>query len=111
MTNFQRTTSTGLNSKTMTKPSNEKRPKDWTKDQRFNAIMACHALFTEEISAYCRSQGIYSHYLDQWKLDFLGNNNEPVMSALKIRQLSKQNQKLQRELTRKDKALAETAAL
>ena len=33
------------------------------------------------------------------------------MSALKMRQLSQQNQKLKRELTRKDKALAETAAL
>jgi transposase len=65
------------------------------------------------MSAYCRSQGIYTHHLDQWKLDFLGTNSEPepVMSKLKMRQLSQQNQALKRELTRKDKALAETAAL
>ncbi len=112
-TDFQRTNSTGHNNTTMTKPTNEKRPEDWTKEQRFNAIIACHDLSTEQISAYCRSHGIYPHHLDQWKLDFLGNNSgpEPVMSALKMRQLSQQNQKLKRELTRKDKALAETAAL
>lgn len=112
-TSYQRTASTGHNEKTMTTPSNEKRPEDWTEEQRFNAIMACHALSSDEISAYCRAQGIYPHHIEQWKLDFLDNNNEPepVVSALKLRQLSKQNQKLQRELTRKDKALAETAAL
>ena len=110
---FQRTTSTGHNKKTMMKSTNEKRPEDWTNEQRFNAIIACHDLSPEQISAYCRSQGIYPHHLEQWKLDFLGTNiePEPVMSSLKMRQLSQQNQKLKRELTRKDKALAETAAL
>ena len=65
------------------------------------------------MSAYCRSQGIYPHHLDQSKLDFLGTNSEPepVMSKLKMRQLSQQNQALKHELTRKDKALAQTAAL
>ncbi|WP_259365921.1 hypothetical protein [Colwellia sp. MB02u-6] len=38
----------------MTKPTNEKRPEDWTKEQRFNAIIACHNLSAEEMSAYCR---------------------------------------------------------
>ena len=36
---------------------------------------------------------------------------ESVPTQLKVRQLSKQNQKLKRDLNRKDKALAETAAL
>ena len=66
-----------------------------------------------QISAYCRSHGIYAHHIDQWKLDFLGASGAPesVPSQLKVRQLSKQNQKLKRDLNRKDKALAETAAL
>jgi len=97
----------------MTKPTSEKRPEDWTKEQRFHAIVACHALSEEEISAYCRAQGIYKHHIDQWKLDFLGDNTaaEPAPSKLKVRQLAQQNQKLKRDLHRKDKALAETAAL
>lgn len=110
---FRRTTANGNNKNNMTQQKSEKRPEDWTKEQRFNSIIACHDLSTDQISAYCRSQGIYPHHIDQWKLDFLGNNSEPepVMSKLKMRQLSQQNQKLKRELTRKDKALAETAAL
>ncbi|WP_435787373.1 hypothetical protein [Alteromonas sp.] len=35
----------------------------------------------------------------------------PAPSKLKVRQLAQQNQKLKRDLHRKDKALAETAAL
>jgi transposase-like protein len=60
--NFQRTTSNGHNNKTMTKPTNEKRPGDWTKKQRFNAIVACHDLSIEQISVYCRSHGICASY-------------------------------------------------
>jgi transposase len=110
---FQRTTSNGHNNKTMTKHTNEKRPEDWTKEQRFNAIVACHDLSMEQISVYCRSHGIYAHHINQWNLDFLGADSaaEPVSSQLKVRQLSQQNQKLRRDLNRKDKALAETATL
>jgi transposase-like protein len=113
MTDFQRTTLNGHNNKKMTKPENEKRPEDWSKEQRFNAIVACHELSAEQISAYCRSHGIYAHHIERWKLDFLGASRAPesVPSQLKVRQLSKQNQKLKRDLNRKDKALAETAAL
>ena len=112
VSDFQRTTSIGYD-KTMTKPKTEKRPEDWTKDERFHAIVACHDLSEEQASAYCRAQGIYVHHIDQWKLDFLGGGGavESVPSQLKVRQLSQQNQKLKRDLHRKDKALAETAAL
>jgi transposase len=54
----------------MVKKNTEKRPEDWTREQRFNAIVACHDLTEEKISAYCRTQGIYAHHIDQWKLDF-----------------------------------------
>ncbi len=113
VSDFQRATSNGVNNESMTKPASEKRPEDWTKEERFNAIVACHAFSEDEISAYCRAQGIYKHHIDQWKLDFLGNNtaSEPASSKLKERQLAQQNQKLKRDLHRKDKALAETAAL
>ena len=91
----------------------EKRPEDWSKEQRFNAIVACHDLSEEQINAYCRTQGIYVHHIEQWKLEFLGANNiaDNAQSQQKVRQLAQQNQKLKRDLNRKDKALAETAAL
>lgn len=110
---FQRATLSGNGLQTMAKGHTEKRPEDWTKEQRFNAIVACHDLSEEQINAYCRSQGIYVHHIEQWKLEFLGGDNaaDTVQSQQKVRQLSQQNQKLKRDLTRKDKALAETAAL
>ncbi len=78
-----------------------------------DTIIACHGLTEEQMSVYCRTQGIYVHHIDQWKLDFIGDDNtqEPAHAQQKVRQLSQLNQKLKRDLTRKDKALAETAAL
>ena len=110
---FQRSTLPKSDLKIMATQQTEKRPEDWTKEQRFNAIVACHALSEEQINAYCRSQGIYLHHIEQWKLEFLGGHNttDSVQSQQKVRQLAQQNQKLKRDLTRKDKALAETAAL
>lgn len=54
---------------------------------------------------------MYVHHLEQWKAEFIqssGANNEAPM---KVRQLTQQNQKLMREVKRKEKALAEAAAL
>lgn len=111
-TSFRRTTN-GYMAADMVKKNTEKRPEDWTREQRFNAIIACHGLTEEQMSVYCRTQGIYAHHIDQWKLDFIGDDNtqEPAHAQQKVRQLSQLNQKLKRDLTRKDKALAETAAL
>jgi transposase-like protein len=53
MTDFQRTTLNGHNNQKMTKPENEKRPEDWSKEQRFNAIVACHELSAEQIRLCC----------------------------------------------------------
>ena len=110
---FRRSTLIGTDLQAMATKHTEKRPEDWSKEERFNAIVACHDLSEEQINAYCRTQGIYVHHIEQWKLEFLGANNvaDNAQSQQKVRQLAQQNQKLKRDLNRKDKALAETAAL
>lgn len=112
-TNFRRSGSTNNKCEAMTKQQNEKRPEDWTKSERFAAILASEGLSDEQLSAYCRQQGIYVHHIEQWKLNFLGEDDEssPAQSQQKVRQLTQQVHKLKRDITRKDKALAETAAL
>jgi transposase-like protein len=100
-------------SEVMTKEKQEKRPEDWTQAERLQAIIATGALSESQLSAFCRQQGIYAHHIEQWKSDFLGQDSAstPKQTQQKVRQLTQQNQKLKRDLTRKEKALAETAAL
>lgn len=96
--------------------TNEKRPQDWTLEERLQAVVACSSLDDESLNEYCRSKGIYPHHVNQWKLDFVsdrGQNNRLVApSELKtLKKLNSENKALKKELNRKDKALAETAAL
>ena len=91
----------------------EKRPQDWNLEDRLEMVIACGPLDESSISELCRERGIYSHHVDQWKLDFVSkntlSNKVKVQSAEKV--LKQENKALKKELNRKDKALAETAAL
>jgi transposase-like protein len=91
----------------------EKRPQDWSQEEKLNMLFCCSALTEEEISQVCREQGIYPHHIKQWKSDFLSENQVvgQSQSQVSIKSLRAENKALKKELNRKDRALAETAAL
>jgi transposase-like protein len=92
--------------------SKEPSPQHWTKTQRFEAIIHCHGMNDEQISSYCRKNGIYPHHINAWKTEFLSDNQEvESLSRQEQKKLKQENKRLQKELNRKDKALSETAAL
>lgn len=91
----------------------EKRPQDWTLEERLNMVISCAVLDDKALSEHCREQGLYPHHIAQWKLDFANgsqSDNKPV-SRNEVKILKHENKALKKELNRKDKALAETAAL
>jgi transposase-like protein len=90
-----------------------KRPKDWTPEQKMQAVLEASQLSEEDLGAFLRKNGLHESNLKQWRLEMLGGLQHTVSNkkskgksaeAKRIRQL-------ERELTRKDKALAEAAAL
>ncbi len=91
----------------------EKRPQDWNLEDRLEIVMACASLDEEKMSEYCRKQGVYPHHVKQWKLDFASGNSssEKESARQEMKNLKNENKALKKELNRKDKALAETAAL
>lgn len=99
------------------KMASEKRPEDWSLADRLGIIIACDRLDGKALSALCRKSGLYPHHIEQWKADFLTRDiSGNVSSGRKTRssenaRLRKENKALRKELNRKDKALAETAAL
>lgn len=89
-----------------------KRPKDWSPEERFRVVLEAQSLSEEELGAFLRKKGLHEAHLLEWR--------EQMLSALAQRSPSKssknsseqrQIRELQRELDRKDKALAEAAAL
>jgi len=99
------------NNSTMT--TKEKRPQDWNEAEKLQAIIERASLEDEEKNAWCRQAGIYAHHLKQWKHDIIqpGRRQEGQETRAQLKTLKEENKQLKQELNRKEKALAETAAL
>lgn len=89
----------------------EKRPQDWRRDEQLAALMETHGLSDEALQAWCRERGIFPHHLDGWKRSFCTQEPAPVPDGRDLRVLKGENDNLKKELRRKEKALAEAAAL
>jgi len=86
-----------------------KRPQDWSLTDRLQILMESHSLDEESLNAFCREKGIFRHHLDQWQAAFTAGG--AVDNRSQLRELKDTNKALKRELNRKEKALAEAAAL
>lgn len=90
----------------------EKRPQDWQRDEQLKALMETHGLGEEALQAWCREHGIFPHHLDSWRQNFITEQAPaPVPEGRVLKTLKNENDELKAELRRKDKALAEAAAL
>ena len=98
---------------TITIQPKSKRPQHWRPEERLAPLQKTYCLNGEDLNAWCRERGIFIHQLEQWKADFCsqGDSVDKREEARVLRTLKEENQSLERELLRKDKALAEAAAL
>nr|UII03356.1 IS3 family transposase ISPpr7 [Paraburkholderia sp.] len=90
-----------------------RRPEDWSLEERLMALQQSHGLVDEALNGWCRERGLFAHHLAQWRADFCSVGGTAIRreSVLEVRELKQANLELQRELQRKEKALAEAAAL
>ncbi len=93
--------------------SKEKRPQDWNKSEKLQAIIDCACMDEKSLSAYCRQKGIYPHHINQWKQEFTENKSKEATTSEpnQLKKLKEENKQLKSDLQRKEKALAEAAAL
>jgi hypothetical protein len=90
------------------------RVRSWTAAARLEAVIATASMNAAEKSAWCRTQGVYAAELGQWcssATAALASPEEARASPQATRSDRKRIKELERELLRKDRALAETAAL
>lgn len=85
------------------------RPNDWSLAERLEILKESHGLNDEALNVLCREKGVFRHHLEQWQAAFLTAG--PSSNRLELRELRDTNKALTRELNRKEKALAEAAAL
>lgn len=83
--------------------------KNLSAEQKMAIVIETASLSEHDLSKYCREKGLFPSQVKQWKQDFIeGLKPRPQ----KISNPDKKKIKaLEKEISRKDKALAETAAL
>ena len=86
-------------------------PHRWTPAARLEAVIATAGLDATARGAWCREHGVFPTALDAWKRDAIAGLGELGEDGPTSRQENRRVKELERELRRKDKALAETAAL
>jgi len=84
-------------------------PKEWSQEARFAALIETAPLSAHAVAEYCRRKGLYPEQIQQWKDEFMQPCQREERALIKKQQ--KEIQQLNREIIRKDKALAEAAAL
>ncbi len=99
-------------------PASEKEPEGWSAADKFTVVLETAGLNATELSAYCRQKGLYPEQVDRWRQASQDANEKPVLTMKEQKELEKlraQDQReikqLKQELRRKEKALAEAAAL
>jgi len=84
----------------------------WTPAARLEAVIATAVMDEASRSAWCRGQGLFPADLDAWKQAAVtGPGETQAANGTEARQERRRIREPERELNRKDKALAETAAL
>jgi len=91
-------------------PPRSRQMQDWTPEEKLAIVLEAAALSEGELGVFLRSKGIPSALLDEWREQALtGLRGTKQVGATVVG--SKRIKELERELRRKDKALAEAAAL
>lgn len=88
---------------------------DWSSDAKLAVIIETAPLSASELSQYCREKGLYPEQIQRWKKECLQGFQDSETTGREIQRQSKSDKaeikQLKTDLRRKEKALAEAAAL
>jgi transposase len=90
--------------------SEARRPEDWSPQEKLAAVIEAAGLGETQMGEFLRRRGIHQSQLAQWQqsvLEALGSASKASRPSVDVRRV----RELEKQLLRKDKALAETAAL
>ena len=96
-------------------PADPSNPESWNGENKLAVVIETAGLNEEELAEYCRQKCLYLEQISHWReAAIAGAQTLRPLSTEERRDLQQERKKtrqLEKELRRKDKALAETAAL
>ncbi len=87
-----------------------RRPEDWTAEEKLLAVERAGAISGTQLGEFLRREGLHEAQLAEWRRTALEGLRGPAKAARGSGE-GKRVRELERQLRRKDKALAEAAAL
>ena len=101
--------------KGMVIPKTNTSSENWDPKDKFHVVLETATLNEIELAEYCRSKGLYVEQVIAWRDACMQANGgvaqETATLQRNLRDKDKAYKQLQKELNRKERALAETAAL
>jgi transposase-like protein len=96
-------------------PGSQSSPEQWSAEAKFAVVVETALLSEVELSEYCRKRGLFPDQVKAWKETCLEGHRAKIQRSPVVREEARQDKKrirsLEKELHRKDRALAEAAAL
>ncbi len=96
-------------------PSDQSKPDNWSAEDKLAVVIETASLNEVQLSEYCRSKGLHPDQVEQWKVSALAGYQQSVQARKEVQRCRQEDRKkikqLEKQLHRKEKALAETAAL
>lgn len=94
--------------------ANPDQTRKWTPQARLEALIATAAMTEADLNGWCREHGLYPQELARWReaaTEGLADPQERRADVAQTKADRRRIRELERDLLRKDKALAETTAL
>lgn len=88
-----------------------KSSKNWTAEEKLKAVTDTLAMSDEDLGTYLRANGLHSHQLAEWKSEILKGLSSAKKPTTSKDNRDKKIQQLEKDIKRKDRALAEASAL
>lgn len=96
-------------------PGTDAQPEEWSTQDKFVIVVETASMNESELAEYARKKGLYVEQIKAWRDACMNANGGIAKEAARLNRALKDSQKerrkLERELHRKEKALAEAAAL
>jgi len=88
-----------------------RRPQEWPAEEKLSVVMESAPLEGEDLGALLRRRGVHQVQLESWRRQMLAGLETPSSKGSPSSASARRVRELERELRRKEKALAEAAAL
>ena len=93
------------------KAGNPKSTRQWAAEEKHRVVIEASRLSGEELGEFLRKEGLHSAQIEEWTALAVAALATNKPARRKVSPEAKRNKELERELRRKEKALAEVAAL